>query len=180
MPEEFDAESLSLKAWMLLHRTRDLFFRCEDQVVAGFGLTAEQYSVLLAIEYLDAPVRATDVGRWLERKVNSVSMIVDRMVKAGLVTRERDLPDRRAVRLVITGKGDRAFKAATPAVWRLIEEIMSQLSNEDSLTLVRLLQTLREKALQCLNPKDDPQEMKSYDTEDMVRFIERMTRYISR
>jgi len=32
----------------------------------------------------DAPVRITDVARWLERITNNVSMIADRMVKTGL------------------------------------------------------------------------------------------------
>ena len=152
MPQGFTGNGTNFTAWMLLHRTRDLFFRCEDRVVAEFGLTEEQYSVLLAIKSLDEPVRPTDVGRWVGHKVNTVSMIVDRMVKAGLVGRERDLPDRRAVRLVITPKGEKAFKAATPGVGGLIEEIMSQLSHEDSLTLIRLLETLRGKALERLHP----------------------------
>ena len=117
MPEELEREGPGWKAFMSLHRTRDLLFRCQDRVVFEFGLTAEQYSVLFAMKYLNAPVRPTDIGRLLERKVNSVSMIADRMVKAGLIDRVRDLSDRREVRLIITGKGEQAFKAATPAVW---------------------------------------------------------------
>ncbi|MFO7996197.1 MAG: MarR family winged helix-turn-helix transcriptional regulator [Dehalococcoidia bacterium] len=151
MPKELTGNGTNLTAWMLLHRTRDLFFRCEDRIAAEFGLTQEQYSVLLAIKSLDEPVRPTDVGRWVGHKVNTVSMIVDRMVQVDLVRRERDLPDRRAVRLVMTGKGEKAFTAASPAVWKLIEEIMSTLSREDSLTLIRLLETLRDKALERLN-----------------------------
>ncbi|MFO7773238.1 MAG: MarR family transcriptional regulator [Dehalococcoidia bacterium] len=179
MPKQFDGESPSLKAWLLLHRTRDVFFRCEDRIAAEFGLTQEQYSVLLAMKCLDEPVRPTDVGRWVGHKVNTVSMIVDRMFEAGLLRRERDLPDRRSVRLVITDKGEKAFEAATPEVSRLIEEIMSQLSYEDSLTLVRLLETLKEKALNCLNPSGDVQKTKSYESQDMARFVERMARYFS-
>ncbi len=110
MSEKFAEESLGFKAWMLLHRTRDLFFRCEDRAVSGFGLTAEQWTVLLAIKHLDDPVRPTDVGQWLGHKVNTVSMIVDRMVRGGLVTRVRDLPDRRAIRLAITGQGGASFE----------------------------------------------------------------------
>lgn len=153
MPEELKGESLSLKAFMLLHRTRDLLFRCQDQVVGEFGLTAEQYSVLMAIKDLDDPVKITDVGRWLERKVNSMSMIVDRMVKADLVTRERDLPDRRAVRLVMTSKGERASQLATPAVSRLIEETLAPLSHQDADTLIKLLEAVRDKALRHLRSR---------------------------
>jgi DNA-binding MarR family transcriptional regulator len=154
MPKELKNESLSLKAFMSLQQTRDLLFRCEDQAVAEFGITAEQYSVLMAIEDLVEPVRATDIARWLAHKVNSVSMLVDRMVKAGLVERERDLPDRRAVRLFMTSKGKQAFEQATPAVSKLIEDLLSPLANEDKGTLISLLEALEGKALSHLNSKN--------------------------
>ena len=177
MPEELKDEGQSLKAFMLLHRTRDLLFRCQDRAVAEFGLTAEQYSVLLAIKYLDDPVRATDIGRWMERKVNSISMIVDRMVRAGLVERIRDLPDRRAVRVVFTSKGKRAFELATPEVWKLIEEMFSPLPHEEKRTLIRLLETLRERALKHLNPGTDVRAIATYGTDDASRLLKRMRRY---
>jgi hypothetical protein len=91
MPKQSEDNDLYPKASVALYRTRDLLFRCEDRAVGKFGLTAEQYSVLAAIKQLDDPVRPTDVGRLLDHKVNTVSMIVDRMVNAGLVDRVRDL-----------------------------------------------------------------------------------------
>jgi DNA-binding MarR family transcriptional regulator len=154
MPNHLKDKSLSPKAFMSLQRTRDLLFRCEDQVVAEFGITAEQYSVLMAMQDLDEPVRATDIARWLGHKVNSVSMLVDRMVKASLVERERDLPDRRAVRLSMTSKGEQAYRRATPAVSRLVEDLLSPLSHKDKDTLISLMEALRGQALQHLNSRN--------------------------
>ncbi|MFP3880269.1 MAG: MarR family winged helix-turn-helix transcriptional regulator [Dehalococcoidia bacterium] len=151
IPEE---ESMYLQTFTLLQRTRDLLFRCEDQAVAEFGITAEQYSVLMAMKGLDDPVKVTDVARRLERKVNSVSMLVDRMVNAGLVTRERDLPDRRAVRLGLTGKGQEASERAAPVVLKLVEELLSTLSHEDADILITLLQRLRENARKHLGTRN--------------------------
>ena len=172
-------ESQNLKAFMLLYRIRDLLFRCQDQAVARYGLTAEQYAVLVAIAFLEAPVRATDIGRWMDRKVNSVSMIVDRMVKAGLVTRARDLADRREVRLALTGTGEQALRAANPIVLKLIDQIMSSLPAEDAGTLIRLLETLRDRAMGYCYPDVTLGELLSYETEDMARFLKRLSRYTS-
>jgi DNA-binding MarR family transcriptional regulator len=61
-----------------------------DQILAEHGLTMEQYLVLATVKYHDAPIRITDIARWLERSTNSITMIVDRMVKAGLLRRVRD------------------------------------------------------------------------------------------
>ncbi len=150
MRKEIKDHSLNSEAWTLLQRTRDLLFRCQDQVVSEFGLTAEQYTVLLAMKQLDDPVRPTDVGRLVGHKVNTVSMIVDRMVTIGLVERTRDLPDRRAVRLVFTSKGERAFKQAAPQVQKLIDEVFSPIPTEDRRTLIRHLKKLRDGTLKRL------------------------------
>jgi DNA-binding MarR family transcriptional regulator len=154
MPKHSRNETLSPKAFTSLQRTRDLLFRCEDQVVGEFGITAEQYSALMAMQDLNEPVRATDIARRLDHKVNSVSMLVDRMVKAGLVTRERDLPDRRAVRLSMTSKGKQAYQRATPAVSRLVEDLMSPLSHKDKDTLIGLMEALRGQALRHLSSRN--------------------------
>lgn len=147
------AENPNLETFLALHRTRDLLFRCHDRVVQRFGLTAEQYTVLLAVKHLDDPVRATDIGGWMERKVNSVSMIVDRMVKAGLVERARDLPDRREVRVALTSKGEKALAQATPGVMKLVDELFTPLKQQDQRTLTRLLDRLMERAHRHLSPK---------------------------
>jgi len=162
MAKEPKGESQELNAWMLLQQTRDLIFRCEDRVLNRCGLTTEQYEVLLAIKYLDEPVRATDIGRWLGHKVNTVSMIVERMVKAGLVDRMRDLPDRREVRVAITAKGEQAFTSGSPAVSELIETIWSSLPSDDAHTLFRLLEVLRDRALDCASTGADIRGTESY------------------
>ncbi|MFO7996656.1 MAG: MarR family transcriptional regulator [Dehalococcoidia bacterium] len=159
MTKTLKRERRSTKAFMSLHQTSDVLFRCEDQIVHQFGITAEQYTVLTAVEGLNDPVKITDVARRLGRKVNSVSMLVDRMVNAGLVTRKRDLPDRRAVRLGMTSKGRKACERATPAVSRLIEEVFLPLSPEDTDVLAKLLEALRGKALKYLGSRLHPDRM---------------------
>jgi DNA-binding MarR family transcriptional regulator len=177
MSGELDGNSLTMRTLLLLHRTRDMLFNLEDRVFSEFGLTAEQYTVLVAIKYFDDPVRPTDIGRWVGHKVNTVSMIVDRMVRSGLVKRMRDLPDRREVRLVITSKGEQAFKPATPAVWDLILDIMSSLSEQDKRILVKLLEKVRDRALQHLSPESGPGESASYEATDLPRLMKRMAKY---
>ena len=174
---QLEGRGLTIRTLLLLHRTRDMLFNLEDRVFNEFGLTAEQYTVLVAIKYFDDPVRPTDIGRWVGHKVNTVSMIVDRMVRAGLVKRIRDLPDRREVRLVITGKGEQAFKPATPAAWGLIEDIMSSLSEPDKRILVKLLEKVRDRALQHLSPESGPGESASYEATDLPRLMKRMAKY---
>jgi DNA-binding MarR family transcriptional regulator len=125
----------------------------------------------MVIKQIDDPVKVTDVARWLDRSVNSVSMIIDRMVKAGLVRRRRDLPDRRAVRLIITSKAEEAFVPATAAGWKLIQEILSPLSDEDMLTLIRLHEILRDKAYDYLGSGEVVEEVRRDGTENMAQLM---------
>jgi DNA-binding MarR family transcriptional regulator len=138
------------------------------------GLTMEQYATLVAIKYLNDPVRPTDVARWIGRRTNSVSMMVDRMVKAGLVRRKRDRRDRRVVSLIITSKAENALKPANQAGWEFIQKIMSPLSDEDRHTFARLLETLRYQTMNYLNPGEDIEEMVRNDDKSHVNLRGRL------
>jgi DNA-binding MarR family transcriptional regulator len=134
----------------------------------------EQYATLVAIKYLNDPVRPTDVAQWIGHRTNSVSMMIDRMVKAGLVRRERSRGDRRVVRLIITSKAENALKPATRAGWEFIQKIMSPLSEEDRQTFARLLETLRYQTLNYLNPGEDIEKMVRNDDKSHVNLRGRL------
>jgi DNA-binding MarR family transcriptional regulator len=135
-----------------------------DQILKEQGLTMEQYLVLVTIKYYDAPVRITDVARWLERSTNSVSMIVDRMVKAGLLRRVRDKSDRRVVNVFLTGKAENALKPANIATWEFMQQGMSPLSYKDKRTFASLFKMINYKLLEYLNPGADVEGMLKNDS----------------
>jgi len=174
-----ESEKLVLRLWFLTHRTRDVLMTCEDQVFGEYGLTSEQYSVLVTLKYLQEPVRVTDLARWLERSTNSVSMIVDRMVKAGLLTRKRDRGDRRVVNVSIASKGENALKPATRAGWNFIQEVLSPLSEEDMRAFVKLHETVKYRSLQYLNPRLDIEEMRRNEIANQPDVVKRLAQYIS-
>jgi len=166
--------NLILRLWFLLHRDYALLRSCEDRIYGEKGLTMEQYATLVAIKYLGGSVRPTDVARWIGRSPNSVSMMVDRMVKAGLVRRERSRTDRRVVRLIISSKAENALKPATQAGWEFIQKIMSPLSDEDRHTFARLLETLRYQTMNYLNPGEDIEEMVRNDDKSHINLRGRL------
>lgn len=127
----------------MIHRTHDMLKSCEDKVFGEHGLTTEQYAVLTAIKYLSEPVGITDIAHRLTRSINSVSMIVDRMVKAGLLKRVRDEIDRRTVFVSITSKGETLLEPATLAGQEFIQKILSKVSDENKQILIRLLEMLQ-------------------------------------
>jgi DNA-binding MarR family transcriptional regulator len=177
MTVNLESGNLALRLWFMIHHTHDMLKTCEDQVFGEQGLTTEQYTVLVTIKYLDSNVRPTDVARWLGRSPNSVSMMVDRMVKAGLVRRVRDKSDRRVVWLFITSKGEQALQPATLVGLEFIQRILSPLSYEDRQTLLRLILTVQEEACKYLNPGEDVEEIRRNEAECHDNLMERLVQY---
>jgi len=176
---DLDIDQPSLKLWFLIHRTRDVFANCEDKIFGKYGLTTEQFSVLVTMKYLGDSVRVTDLARGLERSTNSVSMIVDRMTKIGLVRRIRDKIDRRVVRVVMTEKGARALRPATVAGLEFLQKTVSPLSAEERRTLISLLEKVKFEALKQLSPSIDIEEIKRNDITNQPDLVKRVRQYVS-
>lgn len=177
MTVNFESEILVLRLWRQMYQTYTLLKQCEDKIIGKHGLTTEQYAVLGSIGYLGEPARITDIARWLERSTNSVSMIVDRMVKAGLLRRVRDKDDRRVVHVTFTSKGENALKPSTRAMFEVVPKILSSLSHEDRSNLISLLGTLKYEILEYLNPGMDVEEVKRDESKQTANVRKWLLRY---
>jgi len=167
-----------LRVWLLLHRVRDILALCEDSIFAEYGITTEQFSVLGAVKSRGGSLRPTDLASILERSVNSMSMLVDRMVKAGLVRRTRDRIDRRVVRVTLTSKGANAIERAIPEGWDFIQKILSPLSYKDKQALASMLETVKCELLGHLNPQVDMAEIIKNSVTNQPGLYERMIKNI--
>ena len=163
-----------LRLWLLLHRVRDALVACEDSVFKEYGLTTEQYGLLASVKSYGGSSRPIDLALLLERSPNSVSMLVDRMVKAGLVRRTRDRRDRRTVNVTLTSKGEKALEQAIPAGWEFIQGILSPISYEDKRALVSLLETVKCELLGYLNAEVDLTEIIRNSVTNQPSLYERM------
>jgi DNA-binding MarR family transcriptional regulator len=159
MVTKSESANTVLRLWLLLHRVRDVLVQCEDSIFSEYGITLEQFTVLGNVKARGDPMRIIDLARALERGPNSVSTLVDRMVKAGLVKRTRGKIDRRAVRVSLTSKGENAVELATPAGWEFIQKILSPISYKDKDALTSLRETLRCDLVGYLNPEMDMAEI---------------------
>ncbi len=160
MKRDLAAEQLDMRLWRQLYQSYTLLKQCEDSIYEKHGLTTEQYAVLVTISYLGEPARISDIAGWLERSTNSISMIVDRMVKAGLVRRARDKRDRRVVYVSRTSKAESLFKPATVESFARIRNVLSTIAQKDKLTLLDLLGEVKYQTLRCVSPGVDIQRIK--------------------
>ena len=161
-----EQENTVLRLRLLLRRVGDALALCQDSLYSKYGLTSEQFGVLASIKSR-GPLRPSDLASILERSPNSMSMLIDRMVKAGLVRRTRDRKDRRVVTVSSTDKGKTAVEPAILAGWELIHEILSPVSYDDQRALANTLETIKCELVGYLNPEMDKAEIiKSSYTND--------------
>ena len=153
-----ESENTVLRLWLLLRRVGDSLALCQDSVFSKHGLTTEQFGVLTSIKSR-GPLRPSDLSHILERAPNSISMLIDRMVKAGLVRRTRDRKDRRTVTVSLTGKGEAAVEPAIPAGWEFIHQVLLPLSLDDQRSFAGMLETVKCEMAGYLNPDMDKAEI---------------------
>ena len=92
--------------WRLLDHTRYMIFRLREIELGRFNLTPEQAFVL---DIIHASGGSTTINRIVEmsqHKHNSISALVDRMARQGLLKKNRTRRDRRAFRILSTPKGE--------------------------------------------------------------------------
>ncbi|MFC1901711.1 MarR family winged helix-turn-helix transcriptional regulator [Chloroflexota bacterium] len=152
MPVRFSFTQPEHKLWVLCHQTNNMLFKCEEQAFSKAGVSPQYVAVMMAIKHIKPPVTPTEVARWLDRSANSISMIVDRMERDGLVERKRDVKDRRSLRLVMTKQGEETFQQALGPGWELVTYVLSSLTGGEQQVLSGLLEKMREKAYHYLNP----------------------------
>ncbi len=88
------------------------FLRFSEDATATLGLTAQHYQALLVLRVAPQHAYAT-INALADRLLirhNSAVGLCDRLVKQGLVRRERSAIDRREVHLVLTPRGEHALE----------------------------------------------------------------------
>jgi len=94
------------------------------------------------------------MAQWLFRKPHTISSILDRMEKEGLVIKHNDLKRRNLVRVSLTKKGREAYRHT--AKRESIHDIMSCLSAAEIKQLRSYLDRLRDRALKELDITEKP------------------------
>jgi len=105
------------------------------------GLSISQFAVLEALFHL-GPLRQNQIGAKTLRSPGNLTLVIDNLEKAGLVTRARAADDRRAIVVTLTPKGKKKIGGILPAHLAAIVEQMSVLTPEEQQHLGALCKKL--------------------------------------
>ncbi len=137
-------DSPQQEAYLALWRTYDRLRAIEDELFAGFDLTAQQYNLLrlLRASHPTAVPTLSLVAR-LVSKAPDVTRMLDRLEARALITRTRGTEDRRAVLVGITGAGLQMLETIAGPLRQCHERQLGHLSAADVEALIQLLRKAR-------------------------------------
>jgi DNA-binding MarR family transcriptional regulator len=115
-----------------------------ERVFRRYGLSRSDFDVLAALRREGAPYRLPQkvVMRSVLRTSGTLSVRIDRLEHKGLVRREPDPADRRAVTVALTARGRELVDMVAPVHLANEEQLLAALAPAERDALATLLRTL--------------------------------------
>ena len=144
---------LDYNVWQWLTLTRHAILKVRQKELDRYNIHAMQVSVLFIIQAIGDKATPAQISRWLIVEPHSISELLTRIEKQGLVRKSKDLDRKNLVRVALTEKGRKAYNQSTKR--ESIHKIMSSLSEGELKQLRSYLQILRHRALEELGRKPE-------------------------
>jgi DNA-binding MarR family transcriptional regulator len=132
--------------WLLLGNTWTIILRLYELELGQMGLTPEQATILRIIQDNGNATTARELEKVTMRQQNTISILTNRMIKMGLLTRVKK-PGKKGYEIFLTKEGKSQLKRVK---MKAIDMTFSSLTEEEKLQLVRCLFPLYKKARSLL------------------------------
>lgn len=127
----------ALDAFVKLSRAAESVGASVNDHLRDDGLTVSQFGVLEALYHL-GPLPAGQLAGKILRSSANLTLVIDNLVRRGLVSRKRRTDDRRAVDISLTEDGRALIAAILPGHVAGVVAALAPLSPEEQATLAAL------------------------------------------
>jgi MarR family transcriptional regulator, organic hydroperoxide resistance regulator len=150
-----DSQSVSShQLIVLLFQTRDLMFNVKRKELRKYGITFEELAVLIHINKLGDKATPVELSRLLLRKHHSITGLLLRMEKKGLIIRNKDLKKKNMIRVSMTEKGESLYQNTKKE--NSLNRMVDLLSIEQKQAMAKGLNILRDESFDILKIEDKP------------------------
>ena len=132
------------QAWAVLVQTRHRLQETLKKAMEPLGISPRQAAVLMIIEGIDGPATPAEISRWLNRERPSVSVLLERMKRKGLIEKTKDFDRKNLVRVTLTEKGKETLDSLMDM--KVVAPIFSTLSEKELQQLMSYLTILSDRA----------------------------------
>ncbi len=134
-------DRLALGAWVKLARSAESVSTRIHGHLAAYRLTVSQFGVLEALYHV-GPLSQRSLARKILKSTGNMTHVLNNMEKRGLVRRQPDPKDRRAVEVHLTRKGTQLVRNVFPRHAEIVRREMSILNTTEQHELGRLCRKL--------------------------------------
>jgi DNA-binding MarR family transcriptional regulator len=146
----------------MIKQTADALMKVRQKELKKFGITPEQSGAMAIIYALGGQATAAELSRILFRKPNSMTILLRRLEKQGLIKKTPDRKQKNIIRLSLTARG--LQRRINSSRVNTLDRIFSKVSKARQRQLWISLEKVRNQAL-----KDLDIDVKSY-----TRFFEKL------
>ncbi|MEE9400163.1 MAG: winged helix DNA-binding protein [Dehalococcoidales bacterium] len=140
--------------WMLLVQTRNATLKARKKELTAYHISPRQSAILFFTQATEGKVTATEIARWLILEPHTISELLKRMEKDGLITKVKGSSKKRSVKIALTEKGRQAYHQSLKR--ESIRDILSCLSEAEQEQLRSSLKKIRDKALEFTLAREFP------------------------
>jgi DNA-binding MarR family transcriptional regulator len=142
--KQFAQGDKDYELWLLLTWARHAVYRARETELQRYKLTPEQARILSILQYSKDVVTPALLAKLMLLKPHTVSALVNRMEKKGLVKKTRDLDRKNMIRVTLTENGMKSYKLMSKM--GPIHRIMGVLGKEEGDQLYGALTKILNKA----------------------------------
>ncbi|WP_036689266.1 MarR family winged helix-turn-helix transcriptional regulator [Paucisalibacillus globulus] len=141
------SENLSLKAFVVLMKASKSLQEVTKDDISNHGMRMSDFEILEALYHKDR-LTVREVSEAVLINTGSITYVIDKLEKKGLIERSNCKDDRRVVYIQITDEGKKLMDNIFPAHQRVIEELFEGISEEEKDTVIKVLKHVGKKAAQ--------------------------------
>ena len=139
-------EDRAYDLWILISRVYHMIAKLRNVEMNKYGILPVQAYMLFVIQAMGNTITPAELSRFVYQQRNSVSDILNRMVRQGLITKVKKSDGNRRVIVKMTKKGEKVLQMSKQR--EHLHNIMSVLSEEKRQQLESLLELLRDSAIE--------------------------------
>ncbi|MFD1706157.1 MarR family winged helix-turn-helix transcriptional regulator [Siminovitchia sediminis] len=124
---------------IILHGRKGMATLVPDQLLEELSL--EQFQ-LIRLVYKNGPIRASELADMLFVHRSAITVRVDKLVKKGLLERQRDEEDRRNVFLNVSEKGKTYYETLEKKINEFVGSIIQDIPKEDMENFLNVFETI--------------------------------------
>ena len=132
--------------WYTIRRAHESIHKVRKMEIRPYKLSTVETGVLLIVHKAKNNITPAEISRQLLKDPHSISQLLGRMEKKGLLQNIRGYRKKNMVQVKLTEKGQKAFKLSESG--NKVSNIMNVLSDKEKKQLIKYLDKLRERAME--------------------------------